>query len=171
MITVRQGTPADAERLARFAARAFEEAFGAENDPADMALYLSGTYGFAQQSRELADPGMATLLAEADRTLAGFAQLRGGDAPGVVAGPGPLELWRFYVDRPWQGRGVARALMDAVVAEARRRGAGVLWLGVWERNARAQAFYRKCGFEDVGTQPFMLGTDRQTDRIMSRTLP
>jgi ribosomal protein S18 acetylase RimI-like enzyme len=171
MITVRQGMPSDADRLARFAARAFEEAFGAENDPADMALYLSGAYGFAQQSRELADPGMATLVAEVDRTLAGFAQLRGGDPPGVVAGRRPLELWRFYVDRSWQGRGVAQALMDAVVAEAGRRGAGVLWLGVWERNARARAFYRKCGFEDVGTQPFMLGTDRQTDRIMSRTLP
>jgi ribosomal protein S18 acetylase RimI-like enzyme len=70
-----------------------------------------------------------------------------------------------------QGRGVAQELMQAVLAEAQRRRGATLWLAVWERNDRAQAFYRKCGFVDVGSQPFMLGTDRQTDRVMSRPLP
>jgi diamine N-acetyltransferase len=56
--------------------------------------------------------------------------------------------------------------MDAVVGEARTRGAQTLWLGVWERNARAIAFYRKRGFQDVGRHQFLVGTDRQTDRLM-----
>jgi ribosomal protein S18 acetylase RimI-like enzyme len=77
---------------------------------------------------------------------------------------------RFYVDRPWFGRGVAPALMAACAAEARRRGGDVLWLGVWERNARAIAFYEKCGFRRVGIQPFQLGSDRQTDYVMARPL-
>jgi diamine N-acetyltransferase len=45
-----------------------------------------------------------------------------------------------------------------------------VWLAVWERNLRAQAFYRKCGFEDCGAQDFMLGRDRQIDRVMVRAL-
>jgi GNAT superfamily N-acetyltransferase len=45
------------------------------------------------------------------------------------------------------------------------------WLGVWERNPRANAFYRKVGFTDVGSHVFMVGTDPQTDRIMVRHLP
>ena len=169
--SVRAGTPADAGPLAAFGARVFAETFGPANDPADMALYLSRTYGLAQQSRELADPAIATLLAELDGTLVGFAQLREGQAPPCVIGPDPVELNRFYVDRPSQGRGVAQGLMGAVLAEGRRRGGATLWLAVWERNDRAQAFYRKCGFVDVGSQPFVLGTDRQTDRVMSRPLP
>ena len=168
---IRRGSPIDAEALAALGSRVFQETFGAVNDPGDMALYLSRTYGRAHQARELADPGISTLLAESDGEIVGFAQLRAGPSPPSVEGPAPIEVQRFYVDRPWQGRGIAQALMDAVRDEAIQRGATTLWLGVWERNERAQGFYRKCGFVDVGSQPFLLGTDRQTDRIMSRPLP
>lgn len=171
MTRIRAGRPEDAAALAAFAARTFEETFGPLNHPADMALYLSSAYGLAQQGVELADPRIGVLLAEEGDTLAGYAQLREGPAPACITGPGPIELQRFYVDRPWQGRGVARALMEATLEAARRRGAATLWLGVWERNERARGFYRKCGFEDVGSQPFVLGTDQQTDRIMTRALP
>jgi ribosomal protein S18 acetylase RimI-like enzyme len=60
--------------------------------------------------------------------------------------------------------------MDAVANAAQQLGARTLWLGVWERNPRALAFYRKSGFQDVGTQSFMVGEDRQTDRVMTRSL-
>jgi ribosomal protein S18 acetylase RimI-like enzyme len=168
--SIRPGAPADAAPLARLGARAFADAFGAENSPEDMAAYLGRSYGEAQQAAELSDPGMATLLAELHGELAGFAQLRSGPAPVCVTGLAPIELWRFYVDRPWHGRGVAQALMAAVAREAARRGGRTLWLAVWERNDRALAFYRKCGFLDVGSQPFILGSDRQTDRVMLRSL-
>jgi ribosomal protein S18 acetylase RimI-like enzyme len=57
--------------------------------------------------------------------------------------------------------------MNAVDAAAAAR-ARTIWLGVWEHNPRAIAFYLKCGFVDVGRHPFQLGRDVQTDRIMSR---
>ena len=60
--------------------------------------------------------------------------------------------------------------MSQVIDAARRDGAITLWLGVWERNPRAIAFYRKAGYVDVGAQVFVLGTDPQTDRIMTRPL-
>jgi len=56
--------------------------------------------------------------------------------------------------------------MAATVAAARGRGSASLWLGVWERNPRAQAFYKKSGFADVGSHTFFVGTDEQTDRVM-----
>ena len=37
-------------------------------------------------------------------------------------------------------------------------------------NQRAQAFYRKSGFVDVGAQTFAVGLDEQTDRVMALTL-
>jgi len=43
-----------------------------------------------------------------------------------------------------------------------------MWMGVWERNTRAIAFYTKWGFVDVGEHVFPLGSDRQTDRVMWR---
>ena len=79
---------------------------------------------------------------------------------------GSMELWRFYVDKPFHGQGVAVSLMAAAKQRARERGATTLWLGVWERNARAQAFYRKQGFTKVGSQVFVVGSDPQTDHVM-----
>jgi GNAT superfamily N-acetyltransferase len=109
-------------------------------------------------------------LVEADGELVAYAQLRRGPAPACVAGDAPIELWRFYVARGWHGRGIAPELMRRVLMEASRAGARTLWLGVWERNERAKAFYRKCDFLDAGTHTFMIGRDAQTDRILVRPL-
>jgi GNAT superfamily N-acetyltransferase len=169
-VVVRRGRAEEAGALATFGERVFRDAFAAENRPADLDMYVGMAYGVTQQAAELSDPRITTLIAEVDGRLAGFAQLRPGKTPPCVAGTAPIELWRFYVDRPLQGRGVARVLMDALLEAAHARGAETIWLGVWERNPRAQAFYGKCGFLDVGQQEFRLGSDRQIDRVMSRRL-
>ncbi len=170
-LIIRTGTSADAAALAEFAARTFREAFADGNRPEDVALHLTASYSQAKQLAELVDPGVTTLLAEADGRLAGFAQLRDSPTPGCVTGASPIELWRFYVDRPWHGKGVAQALMRRAGEEAVRRRGRTLWLGVWERNPRARKFYGREGFVDVGTQQFTLGTDLQTDRVMAWALP
>jgi GNAT superfamily N-acetyltransferase len=167
-ITIRRGVPADAASLADLAARTFHDTFAADSRPEDMALHLAQAYGPLQQGRELADPNVTTLLVDADGQLVGYAQLRGGPAPPCVDGDAPIELWRFYFALEWHGRGLAQTLMQRVDAEARRTDARTLWLGVWERNERAKAFYRKCNFVDVGAHVFMVGTDAQTDRILVR---
>ncbi len=162
--------PADAAVLADLARTTFFDAFAATNDATDMALHLSRAYGVPQQEAELRHPGITTLLVEKETAAIAYAQLRNDHIPGCVNGPEPLELWRFYVHRDWHGRGVAQALMDRVKAEARQRGAQTLWLGVWERNDRARAFYTKCGFSDAGEHIFLFGTDPQTDRVMTMAL-
>jgi ribosomal protein S18 acetylase RimI-like enzyme len=77
---------------------------------------------------------------------------------------------RIYADREWHGRGVAAALMRACVAQARDWRCDVVWLGVWEDNPRAIAFYEKTGFRAVGRQTFLLGSDVQHDLVMSLPL-
>jgi ribosomal protein S18 acetylase RimI-like enzyme len=168
---IRQGRPDEAAELSAFAERLFRDAFGAQNRAADLEMYIREAYGERQQGAELKDQDVTTLMVEVDGGLAGFAQVRSGNRPECVPGSAPLELWRFYVDGRFHGRGVAQALMETVVGAARTRGADTLWLGVWERNPRAQAFYRKCGFADVGEHGFLVGTDLQTDRVMALRLP
>ncbi len=168
-MVIRLAVPADAAALAELGARTFEDTYGAVNTSQNMSLYLARTYGVARQAAEIDDPAMSTIVAETDGRLVGFAQLRTGPAPPSVTGGAPVEVLRFYVDRAWHGRGVARALMAAVDREASRRGAAVIWLSVWERNERAKAFYRRCGFADVGGTVFLLGNDPQQDRVMART--
>lgn len=165
-VRIRRATPADAASLAVFAARTFEETFAGAQSAEDLAMFLSTSYGEPQQRQELNNPQIVTLLAEIGGTLAGYAQVRVQTPPACVIGPAPIELWRFYVDRPWQGRGVARELMEHVHSVGRQLRAGTLWLSVFEHNARAIAFYTKCGFAISGTKDFVVGTDRQTDYVM-----
>ena len=168
---IRRADSADAATLAAFAARTFAETFGPDNSPEDMAAYLAAAYGERQQRAELADPAIVTLLVESSGTLIGYAMVRrDGSVPPCVTLPSPVELWRFYVAHAWHGRGVARALMDAVLAAAGQLGGQSVWLSVWERNPRAIAFYAKCLFTDVGSKAFIVGSDRQTDRVLARAL-
>jgi ribosomal protein S18 acetylase RimI-like enzyme len=169
-VHIRPATVADAAVLADLARRTFYDTFASTNDAADMALYLAKAYGVDQQTRELEDRDITTLLVQENGLAIAYAQVRSGHVPDCVTGTEPIELWRFYVDRDWHGRGIAQALMDAVKVEAQRRSAGVLWLGVWEKNDRARAFYAKCGFADAGTHIFLFGTDPQTDLVMVTTL-
>ena len=165
-VGIRRGVVADASVLAAFAARTFAETFADTNTPEDMEAHLARSYGVPQQTAELTNPEMVTLLAEQRGTLLAYAQLRRGPQPACVDAAGAVELQRFYVDRSAHGSGVARLLMTAVNEAAAASGARHLWLGVWEHNPRAIRFYEKCGFVDVGSQTFVLGTDPQTDRVM-----
>ena len=167
LIRIRRAHVSDVPGLAALGVRTFEETFGETNAPEDMAAYLAEAYGEQQQHAEVTDPDIATLIVEADGVLAGFAQVRRrGQTPACVTGASPVELWRFYVDRRWHGRGVAHELMDAVHRAARELGGQWLWLSVWERNPRAIAFYTKRGFTDAGSKSFYVGSDCQTDRVL-----
>ncbi len=176
-LVVRRGGPADAAMLAALGARTFQETFAADNRPEDMAVYMAEAYGEAQQRQQLGAADGAYLIGEIDRTPAAYVYLRAAPLPAAIAeaagiGDGPtIEIVRFYVDAPFHGRGIAPVMMDAAIAEAVRRGGVTLWLGVWERNARAIRFYEKAGFTDGGAHTFLLGSDLQHDRVMLRALP
>ena len=172
---IRRATIADASALSGLGATTFRETFEGENTPDDMASYLSEAFTPERQAAEIADAANVVLLAEhaaeeGEAELVGYAHLVDGVVPEAVSGPAPLELKRLYVARAWHGRRVAQALMDASIAAARARGAQTLWLGVWERNARAIAFYAKYGFVRVGEHTFVLGADAQTDWLLVRSL-
>jgi ribosomal protein S18 acetylase RimI-like enzyme len=168
---IRRAALADAMALSEFGARTFFETFAADNTPENMSLHLTSAWSPDLQRAEIEDPQLDTLIAvDGNGALAGFAQLDSARVPAGVSTQKPVELKRFYIDKPWQGRGLARELMAAVERAAQARGARELWLGVWEQNPRAQAFYRKCGFRQVGTQVFVVGTDPQTDHVMLKEM-
>jgi ribosomal protein S18 acetylase RimI-like enzyme len=174
-ITIRRAVVGDAEALSRLGAATFRDTFERDNTPGDMQLYLARAFTPERQAAEIADPASTLLVAEnhaesPGAELVGYAHLVSGQAPDPVTGPAPLEIKRLYVSRAWHGKGVAQALMDAAIDAARTRGAKTLWLGVWERNPRAVAFYAKYGFERVGEQTFVLGTDTQTDWLLALDL-
>jgi diamine N-acetyltransferase len=177
-IQIRQADLADAAPLAAFAEHSFCATYAADNDPNNMRMHVEQRFGVAQQAAELRNPEMISLVAQRDNAMLGFAQIRRCVAPENVIShvqselpansPSTvIELHRFYVDQSAHGTGLAQRLMQAALQSALSQWAGqFLWLSVWEQNPRAIAFYQKLGFVDVGTGFYIVGKDRQVDRIM-----
>jgi ribosomal protein S18 acetylase RimI-like enzyme len=169
-VRIRAAGESDAGALARLAEETFRTAFAATNSAANVQRHCETSYGEALQLAEIRAPDMETWLAEDDGRLVAYAQLRRGTAPAPVGALRPIEIQRFYVHADAHGHGVAHSLMEHVLARAVQLGAEVAWLGVWERNPRAIAFYRKQGFEAVGEQVFVVGDDPQRDLVMRRVV-
>jgi GNAT superfamily N-acetyltransferase len=170
-IHVRYATPADNRLLAWLGAETFSDAFGPDNTPENMALYLQASFSPEIQADELADAATCFLIAEVDGQPAGYARLREGQPGQALPEARPIEIVRFYARLAWIGHGVGATLMRACLREAQKRNCDTIWLDVWEKNQRARAFYMKWGFQEAGTQPFRLGEDIQTDLIMVRAVP
>src|SRR5690242_13298433 len=137
--------------LAALAGRLFHQAFAAENTPEDMRAYLAEHFTEAALARLLADPACEVLVLEDAGTPVGWALLIGGGpaprSPGLPPAQGAeLEIRRFYVEPRLHGGEAAPSLLVAALERARARGAGAVWLAVWQHNTRAQSFYGKHGF-------------------------
>lgn len=89
-------------------------------------------------------PTSLVLLARIDGVAAGVAVSFLGYSTFAAA---PLvNLHDFVVAPAFRGRGVARALLERLAAEARSRGCCKITLEVLENNHRARAIYAEAGF-------------------------
>lgn len=170
MFELRPARESDALALAEISERTFVETFAKDNRPEDIAEYVSNTFGFEKQLAEIQDSNRSITIAWEGSHPAGFYHLLDGPPDPTIQGPRPIELLRLYVASAWHGKGLGPMLMNRCIEEARVAGFKTLWLGVWEKNFRAQAFYRKFDFVPCGTHIFQLGKDAQTDLVLSRKI-
>jgi diamine N-acetyltransferase len=165
---IRRADERDAPALSTLAEATFREAFAELNTAANMRLHCAASYGQALQLAEIRESNSETWVAELNSRLVAYVQLRLDAASPVILGGRSVEIRRFYVRASHHGTGLAHQLMTHVLARTDAAGYAVLWLGVWERNARALAFYGKWGFEVMGEHTFNVGDDPQRDLLMRR---
>jgi GNAT superfamily N-acetyltransferase len=165
----------DVAELAAVAAHTFPFACPASVTHANIAAFIEANLSDVRFAEYLSDPRRLILTADYDDRIAGYAMLiRGvGDDPEVqraVPVRPAVELSKMYVLPHHHGSGVSTALMDAALAAAADWDAACVWLGVNQKNSRAQRFYTKCGFTINGTRTFQLGADTENDYVMVRRL-
>ena len=95
------------------------------------------------------DPRFPILVADIGEALLGYASLSQWFDTPVYAHTAESSL---YLSPNAQGRGLGTALMQALLAEARRLGHHVVLARIWADNAPSIAMCRKCGYEIIGTQ-------------------
>jgi len=170
-MNIRYGTTNDAEMLSKLGAKTFYDTFAKDNTPENMDLHLKKSFSPEIQFNELAASENIFLIIELENQPIGFAQLIMGSKEETLHGTKSLEIRRIYATQENIGKGFGKELMQASIKEAKQRGCDSIWLGVWEKNPRAIAFYKKWGFKEVGTHTFKVGDDPQRDFIMELELP
>jgi GNAT superfamily N-acetyltransferase len=166
----RTPTTADANALAALGRESFVQTFGHLYAPADLDAFLVKAFGPRGLPSEVADPRYEFRIAEVDGAMIAYAKLGPLQLPIDAGARRAIELRQLYVLEPWQGRDVSHALMEWALDRARARGAQDLYLGVYAENWRAQSFYARHGFVEVGTYCFMVGDHADDERIMRRTI-
>ena len=171
---VRRAEPGEAAALAELKKRTFRETFvdgpiavpySAEN----IAMFEREVYSPEAIAAELADPARAQwVVQDNDGALVAYAHAGPCKLPHEDADARQGELYQLYVADGWQGLGIGRALMDAALAWLAEAMPGPVWVGVFSENYRAQAVYRKRGFEKVGEYEFRVGDHLDREFILKQ---
>ncbi len=168
-------TAADAPALSHMAQASFRATFAdIAYPPADLAHFLDTAMGAPRYAALIGDPAWALRLAQdVAGAIAGFVSTGPTDLPLPAGEPAMAEtheLHQLYLTEAAQGTGLADRLMAWAIDDARARGRVALYLSVYVANRRAQRFYARHGFVEIGRNPFRVGDTIDDDRIWKRRL-
>ena len=199
-LSIEDAVPTDAEAIAKIGATTFATSFGYSMPGEDVKAYLEEAYTPTAISKDLANRQNHFFVARLQSgdaaengKVVGFLQMKLGTTEPCLPPDMPMcEINRIYVSMDHVGGGTGQLLMEGCLEWARDRllgsgskeGDGVVdggnegveerkvgvWLGVWEENVKAQRFYRRWGFEKVGSHEFTMGGTTQTDFVMVKWL-
>jgi len=167
---IRYASKEDAILIADLSRQTFYDTFAADNTKEDMDIFLKKQFTRGKLMLEVGKPDLTFLLAYEKDDVVGYVKLREGKAPPELKSTNALEIARLYCVKSMIGKGVGKTLMQACLDIANEKKKEVIWLGVWERNERAIAFYKSWGFEKFGECDFLLGNDLQRDWLMKKSL-
>lgn len=170
MNEIRLVLESELELLREISIETFQVAFGTQNTPLDMEMYLEESRNMDQVIKEFRDPNATLLFIYHDDQVAGYMKINQGDSQTEQFESSSLELERIYLLEPFQNLGLGKQMIDHFESMGRALNVDMLWLGVWELNPRAIAFYEREGFEVFGEHGYLLGTDMQRDLLMWKAL-
>jgi ribosomal protein S18 acetylase RimI-like enzyme len=174
MIQLRRACADEASALSALCERTFRDTYATHNTQDDMNSYVAKCFTVSAQREEILDPKRRVIVAEISGELIGYYILAenspsNGDARVAILQPA-VELTRLYLDVKHQGSRLGHTLMQHAITLARSEGFKTIWLGVWAKNERALAFYKKWLYKPIGEHVFQLGSDPQRDIILAHEL-
>lgn len=160
----------DITELREISIETFNATFKDQNSPENMKAYLENAFRSEQLKKELSNPSSQFYFIYYHNDLAGYVKVNMNEAQSEKMGEDSLEIERIYIRKSHQKHGLGKYLLNEAVKIATAHNKKNIWLGVWEKNENAIAFYQKMGFVQTGEHSFYMGDDKQVDFIMTKTL-
>ncbi|WML44602.1 GNAT family N-acetyltransferase [Neobacillus sp. PS3-40] len=169
-MNIKKCTLEDSRKLQEISYETFNETFNDQNTPENMNTYLERAFNLKQLEKELSNVSSQFFFIYFNNEVAGYLKVNTNDAQSEEMGNETLEIERIYIKNKFQKHGLGKYLLNKAMVIAMERNKKKIWLGVWEKNENAIAFYRKMGFVQTGTHSFYMADEEQIDFIMTKTL-
>ncbi len=169
-INLQKITKNNVQDLQEVSIQTFTETFKDNNSEKSLNDYLNTAYELTKLEKELENPHSEFYFAYFNNELAGYLKININDAQSEKMGENALEVERIYIKKSFKRRGIGRHLIETAEQLAKKYQKNLMWLGVWEYNPKAIAFYETLGFKVIGAHSFFMGEEEQTDLIMSKQL-
>ena len=169
-INIKKCTLEDSRKLQEISYETFNETFKDQNSPENMNAYLERAFNLKQLEKELSNISSQFFFVYFNNEVAGYLKVNINDAQSEEMGNESLEIERIYIKNKFQKHGLGKYLLNKAMEIAMERNKKKIWLGVWEKNENAIAFYKKMGFVQTGAHSFYMGDEEQMDFIMTKTL-
>lgn len=160
----------DLAALRDLAILTYRDTFSHMTGEADLQAYFETAYSLETLKAELLNPESEYVVIEANGDLIAYTKLNWHSAQTEARGGDRLEVQRIYVHPDHKRQGIGMALLERAYQKALALGKSYIWLGVWEHNEPAKAFYHNQGFVKVGSHEFWTGNQLDIDHIMERDL-
>lgn len=152
--------------LQSLAIRTYSAAFAHKNQPGVIEKYYEHAFAKAYLSKQLSNQESYWYFARDNDQIIGYLRLNVGESQTEFSEPYGLEVERIYIDIPHLRKGYGTKLLAFSISKAKELEKNYIWLGVWEENPEAIKFYKKHGFQTVGTHDYDMIAEIQTDYIM-----
>ncbi|MGG0738938.1 GNAT family N-acetyltransferase [Niallia taxi] len=169
-ITIKKCTVEDVNMLQEISYETFNETFKDQNSPENMTAYLVVAFTIEQLKTELKNTSSHFFFVFVNTEIAGYLKVNIDDAQSEAMGAESLEVERIYVKSQYQKLGLGKQLFNKALDVSRQLNKKKIWLGVWEKNENAIAFYKRIGFVQTGSHSFYMGEEEQIDFIMTKTI-
>ncbi|WKB36015.1 GNAT family N-acetyltransferase [Terrilactibacillus sp. S3-3] len=161
----------DLQILQKISIETFNDTFKDQNSLENMNAYLEGAFSLKQLEKELSNISSQFFFVYFNNEVAGYLKVNTNNAQSSEEmGDESLEIERIYIKSKFQKHGFGKYLLNKAMEIAVERHKKKIWLGVWEKNENAIAFYKKMGFVQTGSHSFYMGDEEQKDFIMTKTL-
>jgi ribosomal protein S18 acetylase RimI-like enzyme len=167
-LTIKKCSPGQVNTLRDVSVKTFYDAFRSFTSEETMGKFLRTAYSMTKLSGEIAESGSSFYFLYQGEEIAGYLKLNVTPSQSDINDEDSLEIERIYIQDRHRGKGYGKHLINFAVETAAKLGKGYIWLGVWEHNENGINFYRRMGFEQFGTHPFIMGDEVQTDYLMRR---
>ncbi|MBK0347545.1 GNAT family N-acetyltransferase [Aerococcaceae bacterium zg-ZJ1578] len=170
MLEIRLCQHDDLLSLQKIAAETFRDTFAESILEPNMSQYIQEAYDLKQLESELNDNNSEIYLAFYEDELAAYLKINWSTAQTEAMGEDALEIQRIYVRQAFKRKGIGKQLLDIAYNRANELQKNSIWLGVWEKNFAAQAFYQSEGFVKISEHAFPAGDQIDIDWIMEKKL-